>query len=401
MPQQQNHPGHPGHQEHQNHRASPTPAAHLLCVVAARPNLMKMAPILAALGRQAPALRVTLLHTGQHYDPAMSGQVFADLGMRAPDIALDVGSGSHAQQTAEIMRRFDAVLDAHPPPAPDAVLVVGDVNSTLACALVAAKRTIPVIHVEAGLRSGDRRMPEEINRVLTDQLSALLLTSEDGARANLLREGIAAERIVFTGNVMIDSLRRQLPRAVAPATTLRVHGHACPPTYGLLTLHRPSNVDDAGQLAALLEALGQLARQLPLLFPVHPRTRAALRLAGLEQQLARHAIVCLPPLGYLEMLGLMRDARLVLTDSGGIQEESTALGVPCLTLRENTERPVTVSVGTNTLAGTQPASIVALARGMLETGGKRGAMPPLWDGHAAERVAAAVIAWLAAHRELP
>ena len=384
--------------DHASHPAAP---AHLLCVVAARPNLMKMAPILAALARQAPALRVTLLHTGQHYDPAMSGQVFADLGMRAPDIALDVGSGSHAQQTAEIMRRFDAVLDAHPPLAPDAVLVVGDVNSTLACALVAAKRGTPVIHVEAGLRSGDRRMPEEINRLLTDQLSSLLLTSEPGARANLLREGVAAERIVFTGNVMIDSLRQQLPRAVAPATTLRAHGHACPPAFGVLTLHRPSNVDDGAQLAALLDALGQLSRQLPLLFPVHPRTQAALRLAGLQDRLAQLPLVCLPPLGYLEMLGLMQAARLVLTDSGGIQEESTALGVPCLTLRDNTERPVTVSDGTNTLAGTHPPTILALARAILETGGKRGRLPPLWDGHAAARIAAAIVPWLAAHGERP
>ena len=384
--------------DHASHPAAP---AHLLCVVAARPNLMKMAPILAALARQAPALRVTLLHTGQHYDPAMSGQVFADLGMRAPDIALDVGSGSHAQQTAEIMRRFDAVLDAHPPLAPDAVLVVGDVNSTLACALVAAKRGTPVIHVEAGLRSGDRRMPEEINRLLTDQLSSLLLTSEPGARANLLREGVAAERIVFTGNVMIDSLRQQLPRAVAPAATLRAHGHACPPAFGVLTLHRPSNVDDGAQLAALLDALGQLSRQLPLLFPIHPRTQAALRLAGLQDRLAQLPLVCLPPLGYLEMLGLMQAARLVLTDSGGIQEESTALGVPCLTLRDNTERPVTVSDGTNTLAGTHPPTILALARAILETGGKRGRLPPLWDGHAAARIAAVIVPWLAAHGERP
>ena len=378
-------------------RAAP---AHLLCVVAARPNLMKMAPILAALVRQAPALRLTLLHTGQHYDPAMNGQVFADLGMRAPDIALDVGSANHAQQTAEIMHRFDAVL-GDMQIAPDAVLVVGDVNSTLACALVAAKRGVPVIHVEAGLRSGDRRMPEEINRVLTDQLSDLLLTSEPGARANLLREGIAPERIVFTGNVMIDSLRQQLPRAVPPATTLHAHGHACPDAYGLLTLHRPSNVDDGAQLAALLDALGQVSRQLPLLFPVHPRTAASLRVAGLEGVLARHAIICLPPLGYLEMLGLMQEARLVLTDSGGIQEESTALGVPCLTLRDNTERPVTVSEGTNTIAGTQPTAIVALARAILDTGGKRGRIPPLWDGQAAWRIAAIIVPWLAARRVLP
>ena len=244
-------------------------------------------------------------------------------------------------------------------------------------------------------------MPEEINRVLTDQLSDLLLTSEEGARGNLLREGIAPERIHFTGNVMIDSLRQQLPRAVRPATTVRAHGHACPPAYGLLTLHRPSNVDDAAQLQALLQALGQLACQLPLLFPIHPRTLAGLRLAGLDPLLARQAIVCLPPLGYLEMLGLMQGARLVLSDSGGIQEESTALGVPCLTLRANTERPVTVSAGTNTLAGTQPATILALARAILETGGKRGRIPPLWDGHAAERIAAVIAPWLAARRGPP
>ncbi|MCC7680725.1 non-hydrolyzing UDP-N-acetylglucosamine 2-epimerase [Janthinobacterium sp. FW305-128] len=380
--------------------ASAAPA-HLLCVVAARPNLMKMAPILAALARQAPAVRVTLLHTGQHYDTAMNGQLFTDLYLRPPDIALDVGSGSHAQQTAEIMRRFDAVLDAHPPLAPDAVLVVGDVNSTLACALVAAKRGTPVIHVEAGLRSGDRRMPEEINRVLTDQLSDLLLTSEESARANLLREGIAPERIHFTGNVMIDSLRQQLPRAAKPAATLRAHGHPCPPAYGLLTLHRPSNVDDPAQLAALLQALGQLSARLPLLFPIHPRTLAGMRLAGLEPLLARHAIVRLPPLGYLEMLGLMQEARLVLTDSGGIQEESTALGVPCLTLRANTERPVTVTDGTNTLAGTDPAAILEMASTILDTGGKRGRIPPLWDGRAATRIAAVIAPWLAARRGQP
>ena len=366
---------------------------HLLCVVAARPNLMKMAPLLAAFARQAPAMRLTLLHTGQHYDPAMNAHVFAALGMRAPDIGLDVGSGSHAQQTGEIMRRFDAVLDALRP-APDALLVVGDVNSTLACALVAAKRALPVIHVEAGLRSGDRHMPEEINRVLTDQLSDLLFTSEAGGRANLLREGIAAERIHFAGNVMIDSLRQQLPRAVPPAATLRAHGHACPPAYGLLTLHRPSNVDDGARLAALLQALAALSARLPLLFPIHPRTRAMLQRSGLEALLARHAITALPPLGYLEMLGLMQQARLVLTDSGGIQEETTALGVPCLTLRDSTERPATVSEGTNTVAGTDPARIVALAREILDGGGKRGRLPPLWDGQSAARIAAATLRWL-------
>ena len=372
--------------------------APVICIVGARPNYMKVAPIIRAFAAHNPPIPTLLVHTGQHYDPAMKDRLFADLELPEPDVNLAVGSGTHAVQTAEVMKRFEPVIDEH---GASAVLVVGDVNSTLACALVAAKRNIPVIHVEAGLRSGDRRMPEEINRVLTDQLSDLLLTSEEGARGNLLREGIAPERIHFTGNVMIDSLRQQLPRAVPPATTLRAHGHACPPAYGLLTLHRPSNVDDAAQLQALLQALGQLACQLPLLFPIHPRTLAGLRLACLEPLLARQAIVCLPPLGYLEMLGLMQDARLVLTDSGGIQEESTALGVPCLTLRANTERPVTVSAGTNTLAGTQPATILSLARGILDTGGKRGRIPPLWDGHAAERIAAVIAPWLAARRGTP
>ncbi|OBV37756.1 non-hydrolyzing UDP-N-acetylglucosamine 2-epimerase [Janthinobacterium psychrotolerans] len=374
------------------HPVLPSPRPHLLCIVAARPNLMKMAPILAAFARLAPQVRISLVHTGQHYDTAMNAQVFADLGLREPDLNLEVGSGSHAQQTAEIMRRYEPV---HQDLAPHAVLVVGDVNSTVACALVAAKLGTPVIHVEAGLRSGDRAMPEEINRVLTDQLSDLLFTSEAGARANLLREGIAQERIHFAGNVMIDSLLRQLPEAVPPLVSLRAHGHDCPATYGLLTLHRPSNVDDAGRLAALMDAMCGLSSQLPLLFPVHPRTRAMLEKTGLERRLREHAIVLLPPLGYLEMLGLMQGARLVLTDSGGIQEETTALGVPCLTLRDNTERPVTVDEGSNTLAGTDPAAIVSLARQVLRTGGKRGRIPQHWDGHAAERIATATVQWFA------
>jgi len=371
---------------------------HLLCIVAARPNLMKMAPIVAAFAQTAPQVRLSLLHTGQHYDAAMNDRLFADLGLRAPDINLEVGSGSHAWQTAEIMRRYEPV---HVAQAPDAVLVVGDVNSTLACALVAAKLGTPVIHVEAGLRSGDRGMPEEINRVLTDQLSSLLFTSETGARANLLREGIVDERIHFAGNVMIDSLLRQLPDAVPPRVVLQAHGHDCPPAYGLLTLHRPSNVDDGARLAALMEAMADLSQQLPLLFPVHPRTRAMLDQAGLGDLLRRHAILALPPLGYLEMLGMMQGARLVLTDSGGIQEETTALGIPCLTLRDNTERPVTVSEGTNTVAGTQPAMILALAREVLRTGGKRGRIPQYWDGHAAGRIAAATAQWLAQQMTLP
>ncbi len=375
------------------HPDLPSIRPHLLCIVAARPNLMKMAPILAAFSHLAPQVRISLVHTGQHYDDAMDARVFDDLGLRAPDINLEVGSGSHAQQTAEIMRRYEPV---HLALAPHAVLVVGDVNSTLACALVAAKLGTPVIHVEAGLRSGDRAMPEEINRVLTDQLSELLFTSETGARANLLHEGIHPERIHFAGNVMIDSLLRQLPDAVPPRISLQAHGHDCPSAYALLTLHRPSNVDDGARLAALMESMCSLSSQLPLLFPIHPRTRAMLEKTGLARLLRGHAIVALPPLGYREMLGLMQGARLVLTDSGGIQEETTALGVPCLTLRDNTERPVTVDEGSNTIAGTDPATIVSLARQVLRTGGKRGRIPQYWDGHAAERIATATAQWFAA-----
>ncbi|CDG83268.1 non-hydrolyzing UDP-N-acetylglucosamine 2-epimerase [Janthinobacterium agaricidamnosum] len=372
------------------------PSAHIVCVVAARPNLMKMAPILAALRRLVPAPAITLVHTGQHYDSAMNQRQFAALGLEAPDLNLEVGSASHAVQTADVMKRFETVLESR---RPTAVLVVGDVNSTLACALVAAKMAIPVIHVEAGLRSFDRAMPEEINRILTDQLSDLLFTSEAGAQENLLREGIRQDAIHFAGNVMIDTLHQQLPCAVAPEQSLRRHGLslescAAAPGYAVLTLHRPSNVDDAERLAGLLHAVASLSRSLPVLFPVHPRTGAALDQPGLRDLLRQPGIVPLPPLDYLEMLGLMQHATLVLTDSGGIQEETTALGVPCLTLRANTERPVTVSQGTNTVAGHDPAVILALCDDILVNGGKRGKVPPLWDGHAADRIAATIAAWL-------
>lgn len=369
-----------------------TAPSHLVCVVAARPNLMKMAPILAALRQLSPAPRLTLVHTGQHYDADMDQRQFSALGLERPDINLDVGSASHAVQTAEVMRRFEPVLLGD---RPAAVVVVGDVNSTLACALVAAKLGIPVIHVEAGLRSGDRTMPEEINRVLTDQLSELLFTTEAGALDNLLREGIRRDTIHHAGNVMIDTLRRQLPLATPVSVTLRKHGHASAPGgHAVLTLHRPSNVDDPQRLAGLLRAVANVARRLPVVFPVHPRTRAMLRQHGLEVMLEQRGVLLVPPLDYLEMLGLMRDATLVLTDSGGIQEETTALGVPCLTLRGNTERPVTVSDGSNTLVGHDGALIVRLCDEILAGGGKRGRIPPLWDGHAADRIAAAIQHWL-------
>ena len=373
------------------------PQHHIVCVVAARPNFMKMAPILAALGQVTPALRLTLVHTGQHYDAAMNSGFFAALGMAAPDINLGVGSGSHAQQTADVMKRFEPVLEAA---RPSAVLVVGDVNSTLACALVAAKMGIPVIHVEAGLRSGDRSMPEEINRLLTDQLSDLLLTSEPCARANLLREGYPEARLQFVGNVMIDSLRRQLPQAVGVQEIVAGAGRPdllrSGAGYALLTLHRPSNVDNPARLRSLVDTVATLSTRLPVIFPTHPRTAAMLQQFGLDHLLQLPGVLSLPPLGYLEMLGLMQEARLVLTDSGGIQEETTALGVPCITLRDNTERPITVSQGTNTIAGREPARILALCTEILRTGGKAGQIPPLWDGQAALRIAAATVNWLAA-----
>ncbi len=372
-----------------------TPAFHILCVVAARPNLMKMAPILRALARYAPAIQTTLIHTGQHYDEAMDAQHFTALDLPQPALNLGVGSASHARQTAEVMLRFESILQAN---RPSAVLVVGDVNSTLACALVAAKENIPVLHVEAGLRSGDRTMPEEINRILTDQVSALLFTSEPSGEHNLALEGIPNERIHFTGNVMIDTLCHELPRAVPSAITVaqaQVDGYGQSSAgFGLVTLHRPSNVDDDAMLTSLVSTLETLSVDLPLIFAVHPRTHARLAALGILQHHAAE-ILLLPPQGYHAMLGLMRDARLVLTDSGGIQEETTALGVPCITLRDNTERPITVTEGSNTLAGTTPSNILGLARRTLEGRGKAGAMPANWDGHAAERIAAVIAKWAA------
>lgn len=365
----------------------------ILCVVGARPNFMKIAPIMAALRQPSVPLEARLVHTGQHYDVAMNQQFFEQLGIPTPDVDLEVGSASHAVQTAEIMKRFEPVVDAE---RPAAVLVVGDVNSTIACALVAAKKGIRVIHVEAGLRSYDRTMPEEINRVLTDQISDLLFTTERAALAHLSQEGIESARVHFVGNVMIDTLRACLPRATPPEQTLAAAPNAagfldrsC--GYGVLTLHRPSNVDDPVALAGLLTVLSELGAELPLVFPVHPRTRGMIEKAGLSAMLDSPRFCCLPPLGYLEMLGLMQRARLVLTDSGGVQEETTALGVPCLTLRENTERPITVTEGTNTVVGINPDRILTAAREVLTGGGKAGRIPERWDGHAAERIAAVLV----------
>jgi len=363
----------------------------VLCVVGARPNLMKVAPVLRAFAAHAPAIPARLVHTGQHYDHALDGQFFDVLGLPAPDAHLGVGSGTHAVQTAQAMERFEPVLDAA---RVGAVLVVGDVNSSLACALVAAKKGVPVLHVEAGLRSGDWSMPEEINRVLIDRLSDLLFTTERSAAENLRREGIDQGRVHFVGNVMIDSLRQHVPAAGAGREALakldarRVLTHET--AYGVVTLHRPSNVDEAAMLRRLAEVLVEASAQLPLVFPVHPRTRSRLDAAGLSPRLEAARILLAPPLGYVEMLALMRDAALVLTDSGGVQEEATALGVPCGTLRENTERPVTVSEGTNELVGRDRDRILGLVARTLAGEGKRGRVPEFWDGRAAERIAGVV-----------
>ncbi|MFT4613220.1 MAG: UDP-N-acetylglucosamine 2-epimerase (non-hydrolyzing) [Bacteroidia bacterium] len=353
---------------------------------------MKIAPIMRAFSRSSSVLSARLLHTGQHYDAAMKHAFFDQLHIPEPDIDLEVGSGSHAQQTAEIMKRFEPVLDESPP---KAVLVVGDVNSTIACALVAVKKDIPVIHVEAGLRSGDRGMPEEINRILTDQLSELLFTTEATALGNLQAEGIPAGKVHFVGNVMIDTLLFNLPDATDPIATFEAHGAsiASGADYGLVTLHRPSNVDDPKVLQRLLEVLCRISQKTPLIFPVHPRTQGRIEAAGLGNLLRSADIATLPPLGYLEMLGLMKDARVVFTDSGGIQEETTALGVPCITLRENTERPITVNEGTNTVVGTDVERIMVCYEDVIATGGQSGRTPELWDGQAAERIVSIINDW--------
>jgi len=370
----------------------------VLCVVGARPNYMKMAPLMRAFAAEPKMPRALLVHTGQHYDYALNEKLFDDLGMPAPNINLEVGSGSHAVQTAEVMKRFEPLLDQH---APSCVVAVGDVNSTLACSLVAAKREVPVVHVEAGLRSFDRSMPEEINRVLTDQIADLLYTTERAALDNLRREGVDPQRVHFVGNLMIDSLHAALPKAVPPAAVLMAAGHPSPLVdrdFGLVTLHRPSNVDAPEVLGALLEALGEISERLPLVWPIHPRARASIERFGFESFLRLPRLACLPPQGYLEMVGLMSRATLVLTDSGGVQEETTALGVPCFTLRENTERPITVERGTNTVVGRDVAALHTAVAAVISGGGKRGRLPELWDGRCGERIASHLAGWLQARR---
>ncbi len=355
----------------------------ILNVVGARPNLMKIAPLVAEMQRHSE-IEQTLLHTGQHYDDKMSQVFFDELGIPRPDIYLGVGSGSHAEQTARVMLAFDKVLLAE---RPDVIVVVGDVNSTLACAITAAKLGTPVAHVEAGLRSFDRTMPEEINRIVTDALSDFLFTTSRDADENLIREGVAAEKIFFVGNVMIDTLLQHRARAAQLRTSARFGlepGH-----YALLTLHRPSNVDVPQVFSGIFAALAIIQRDVPILFPAHPRTVKRMAEFGFDEQLrATPDLRIVEPLGYLEFLDLMMHAQLVLTDSGGIQEETTILGVPCLTLRENTERPVTLIEGTNTLVGADPARIVAEARRILAGETRIGRVPELWDGRAAERIVA-------------
>jgi len=355
----------------------------LVHVVGARPNFVKVAPLLAALARRGAAQR--LVHTGQHFEERMSAIFFDELALPRPDVDLGVGGGSHGEQTARIMTALERFLAGVRPRA-TMLVVPGDVNSTVAGALVAAKMGLPVVHVEAGLRSFDRRMPEEVNRVVTDHLSDLLLTPSPDADLNLRREGIDGARVSLVGNLMIDTLRENLPRAralgVPEAMGLERR------KYAVVTLHRPSNVDDSAALLPLLGALARVARELPVVFPVHPRTRDRLRVPALAA--AARPLRLVEPQGYVEFLSLTSAARLVLTDSGGLQEETTALGIPCLTLRENTERPITVAEGTNEVAGTDPERIVASALRAL--GEERPARcPPLWDGRAGERAAEAIL----------
>jgi len=352
----------------------------LLHVVGARPNYMKVASVMRAVARD-PSIRQVLVHTGQHYDAAMNDVFFTDLGLPAPDHYLGVGSGSQAEQTAKVMLAFEPVLLEE---RPDRVIVVGDVNSTLAATLVSVKEGVPVDHVEAGLRSFDRAMPEEINRLVTDALTSLLFTHSPEAKEHLLHEGRPAPSIHFVGNVMVDALDLHLP-AARKRNAIAEAGLTAK-KYGVLTLHRPSNVDEPATLERLLQILGDVTRELPVIFPVHPRTQARLEAARHEGMAVPEGLMLTPPKGYLDFLQLLDGARLVLTDSGGIQEETTALGVPCLTLRENTERPITCEVGSNLLVGRDRVEVQrALAR-VLDGSFPTGRRPDLWDGRAAERI---------------
>ncbi|MDT8444998.1 MAG: UDP-N-acetylglucosamine 2-epimerase (non-hydrolyzing) [Desulfuromonadales bacterium] len=357
----------------------------IINVVGARPNFMKMAPIIEAMSRHPDQIEHLLVHTGQHYDQKMSKAFFDDLGMPKPDIDLGVGSGSQAEQTGRIMMAFERVCEKEQP---DLVIVVGDVNSTMACTITAKKLGIQVAHVEAGLRSRDMSMPEEINRLCTDVLCDHLYTTDRIAGENLRQEGVGQERIHFVGNVMIDTLLKH--RQMAAQLDLREKLGLKPGAYATLTLHRPSNVDDREVLQGILEALREISVELPIIFPIHPRTRKMVDQFNLEHYFNQgdkvDGIWLTEPLGYLEFLHLNMQARLVLTDSGGLQEETTVLGVPCITMRNNTERPITCEVGTNVMVGNRPEAIISSARNILNGQLKVGRIPEKWDGHAAERI---------------
>lgn len=371
-------------------------AMKILTVAGARPNFVKVAPLLRAM-HQSGAVASMFVNTGQHYSWSMSEQFISELGIPSPDINLEVGSGSHAVQTAEVMKRLEPVLEEW---RPDLVVVVGDVNSTLAAALTAVKMGIAVAHVEAGLRSCDRSMPEEINRIVTDAISDLLFVTEESGVENLLREGTPREKIHLVGNVMIDALELFRPQWETSTILDRLRIAPGEP-YAVLTLHRPSNVDDPARLKPLLEALCELACHLPIVFPAHPRVKAQLDRDGKQfcsnansgARASENGMICLDPLGYLDFIALVSRARLVLTDSGGIQEETTALGIPCLTLRNTTERPVTVTHGTNRVIGVDPSLILAEAVRILKSEWPQPTCPPMWDGKAADRVMKVLLDW--------
>ncbi|MHB9031263.1 MAG: non-hydrolyzing UDP-N-acetylglucosamine 2-epimerase [Candidatus Latescibacterota bacterium] len=358
----------------------------IICVAGARPNFMKIAPLMRAF-RCESGVEAMLVHTGQHYDEKMSDLFFRQLDIPEPDINLGCGGGSHARQTAAIMTAFEPVVLEH---RPDAVLVVGDVNSTIACGMVAVKLGVKLIHVEAGLRSHDRMMPEEINRLLTDSISDLLFCTEQSGVDNLRQEGVAGEKIHLVGNVMIDTLLKN--REKAEATTILKDMGLRKREYAVVTLHRPANVDDPKALAGLVDVLDAVQMDMPVVFPIHPRTSAHIVSQGLATRIAAMKNLHLfEPVGYLEFLKLMANARIVLTDSGGIQEETTILKAPCLTLRDNTERPITCELGSNRLAGTKPENIINAYREVMSNGCRESRIPPLWDGHAAERIVKVII----------
>lgn len=368
------------------------------CIVGARPNFMKIAPILKAFqdhGGFAPSV----IHTGQHYDVEMNAVFFEQLGLPEPDLNLEIGSGTQTMQTARIMMGLEKVFEAD---RPDLLLVVGDVNSTVAAALVAAKMRIPLAHVEAGLRSFDMDMPEEVNRLVTDRLSDLLLTTERAAGRQLESEGVRPEAIHFVGNVMIDTLLANLDKAIPVAETVARHApgktDSLSEGYALVTLHRPSNVDEPRQLAGLLEVLGELAERIPVIFTLHPRTKARIEANGQTGLLKKPGILAVPPLSYFEMQGAVQTATVVVTDSGGLQEETTALGVPCLTVRDNTERPITITEGTNTLVGSSPDALRAELKRLARGERKHGRIPDLWDGRAAGRIASVIAEFITARR---